>query len=237
MSEHNRAEFQVTIAAPVEEVWRALRDPVEIRRWFGWDHDGIEAEIEQIFVDEAEPSDEDLTITWSHGDVFALEERGAETVVQVSRPAPAEGTWDDIFEGWMMFVQQLRFALERHPGQERRVFQLWISRDPAAGLPADALDLSGLGSTAVGQRYELDSPVGERMTGVVWYRSPHQIGVSVDGYGDGLIVVAGSHSAPGRGMAIVTTYGQDDAAFERIRARWTAWWEAAYPPGPDLDTQ
>jgi uncharacterized protein YndB with AHSA1/START domain len=237
VSEHNRAEFQVTIAVPVDEVWRALRDPVEIRRWFGWEYDGIDAEIEQIFVDEAEAAEAKLTITWSHGDAFTLEARGTQTVVRVSRPAPGEGTWDDIYEGWMMFVQQLRFALERHPGQDRRVFQLWISRDPASGLPADALDLSGLGSIAVGQRYELDSPVGERMTGVVWYRSPHQIGVSVDGYGDGLIVVAGSDSAPGRGMAIVTTYGQDDAAFERIRARWTAWWQAAYPHEPGADTR
>ncbi|HXV95083.1 MAG TPA: hypothetical protein VD695_00915 [Gaiellaceae bacterium] len=235
MSGHNRAEFQVTIAAPVEAVWRALRDPVEIRRWFGWDYDGIEAEIEQIFVEEAEAAEEELTITWSHGDVFTLEPRENQTVVRVSRPAPGEGTWDDIYEGWIMFVQQLRFALERHPGEERKVFQLWISRDPASGLPADALGLGKLGSTAIGQRYELDSPVGERMTGVVWYRSPHQIGVSVDGYGDGLIVVAGSDSAPGRGMAIVTTYGRDDAVFERIRARWTAWWQAAYPHDPDAD--
>ena len=236
MSER-RAEFQVAVAAPVEEVWRALRDPAEIRRWFGWDYDGIEAEIQQIFLDEAEPSEAELTIRWSHGDVFALEALGARTVVRVSRPAPAEGTWDDVFEGWRMFVQQLRFALERHPGQERRVFQLGIGRDPSAALPADALGLGGLASSADGQRYELDSPVGERLTGVVWYRSPHQIGVSVDGYGDGLIVVAGSDSAPGRGMAIVTTYWLEDAAFERIRARWMAWWRAAYPPEQDSDAR
>ena len=233
----NRAELQVTIAAPVEEVWRALRDPAEIRRWFGWEHDGIEAEIEQIFVDEAEPSEDERTISWSHGDVFELEPRGAHTVVRVSRPAPAEGAWDDIFEGWTMFVQQLRFALERHPGRERRVFQLWSGRDPAAALPTHALGLSGLGSGAIGQRYELDSPVGERLAGVIWYRSPHQIGVSVDAYGDGLIVVAASDSAPGRGMAIVTTYGLDDAAFERVRARWAAWWQAVYPPEPGADTR
>lgn len=236
MSER-RAEFQVAVAAPVEDVWRALRDPAEIRRWFGWDYDGIEAEIQQIFLDEAEPSEAELTIRWSHGDVFALEALGARTVVRVSRPAPAEGTWDDVFEGWRMFVQQLRFALERHPGQERRVFQLGIGRDPSAALPADALGLGGLASSADGQRYELDSPVGERLTGVVWYRSPHQIGVSVDAYGDGLIVVAGSDSAPGRGMAIVTTYWLEDAAFERIRARWTVWWRAAYPPEQDAGSR
>jgi len=233
----NRAELQVTVAAPVEEVWRALRDPVEIRRWFGWEHDGIEAEIEQIFVDEAEPSEDERTISWSHGDVFELESRGAHTVVRVSRPAPADGAWDDIFEGWTMFVQQLRFALERHPGRERRVFQLWSGRDPTAALPTNALGLSRLGSGAIGQRYELDSPVGEKLAGVIWYRSPHQIGVSVDAYGDGLIVVAASDSAPGRGMAIVTTYGLDDAAFQRVRARWTAWWEATYRPAPSADTR
>ena len=34
MSEPVRIE--VTVAAPVEEVWRALRDPAQLRRWHGW---------------------------------------------------------------------------------------------------------------------------------------------------------------------------------------------------------
>lgn len=236
VSDSGRVEFQVVVAASVDEVWQALREPAEIRRWFGWDYDGLEAEIEQIFMDEAKPSEDDRTIRWSHGDEFTLEARGKQTVVRVARPAPAAGEWDDIYEGWMMFVQQLRFALERHPDEERRSFQLGIGGDAAAGLPADALGLGGLGSSAGGQRYELDSPVGERLTGEVWHRSPHQIGVSVDGYGDGLIVVAASDSAPGRGMAIVTTYGLDAAAFDRVRERWTAWWQATYPDAAGADS-
>ncbi len=231
MSDPGRAEFQVTIAAPVDAVWQALRDPAEIRRWFGWDYDGLDAEIQQIFVDEAVPSEEERTITWSHGDVFTLEPRGTETVIRVARPAPAAGEWDDIYEGWLTFAQQLRFALERHRGEERRTFQFFARN----GLPAAALGLDGIASSAFGHRYELDSPLGERLTGEIWYRSPHQIGVSVDAYGDGLIVVAGG-SAPSRGMVVVTTYGLDEGAFDELKERWTAWWQATYPEESTDDT-
>jgi len=63
-----------------------------------------------------------------------------------------------------------------------------------------------------------------------------ELGFSVDGYGDGLIVVAASDSAPGRGMAIVTTYGLDPAAFDRVKERWTAWWQATYPDAAAADS-
>ena len=45
---------EVVIAAPADAVWRALREPAEIRRWFGWDYDGLDAEIEFIFERESD---------------------------------------------------------------------------------------------------------------------------------------------------------------------------------------
>jgi uncharacterized protein YndB with AHSA1/START domain len=48
---------EVEVAAPADAVWRALREPAEIRRWFGWDYEGLDEEIRQIFVDGAKADD------------------------------------------------------------------------------------------------------------------------------------------------------------------------------------
>ena len=117
---------EVVIAAPADAVWRALRDPAEIRRWFGWEYDeggGLAEEIEQIFDRETTASDEERTLDTGAG-VFTLTERGDRTVLRITRAAPAgqsswDGIYDEVNEGWLTFVQQLRFYLERHPGQDR----------------------------------------------------------------------------------------------------------------------
>ena len=111
---------EVVVAAPVDAVWRALREPAEIRRWFGWDYDGFEEEIRQIFVEGATVDDEARVLDTGDG-AIALEDRGDRTVVRVTRAAPAgrDGVYDEVDEGWLTFVQQLRFYLERHPGKER----------------------------------------------------------------------------------------------------------------------
>lgn len=123
---------EVAIAAPVETVWRALRDPAEIRRWFGWQYEGLDEEIQYIFVDHSTAADEAHVLDGGPGGTIALEAQGDRTVVRVTRPAPA-GSWDDIYdevnEGWLTFVQQLRFYLERHPGQERRTLHVPASGD------------------------------------------------------------------------------------------------------------
>jgi uncharacterized protein YndB with AHSA1/START domain len=114
---------EVVIAAPVETVWRALRDPAEIRRWFGWDHEGLDEEIRFIFAEHSTADDEAHVLDGGDGGRIALEPQGDRTVVRVTRAAPAggwEGVYDEINEGWLTFIQQLRFYLERHPGQERR---------------------------------------------------------------------------------------------------------------------
>ena len=110
---------ELEIAAPVDAVWRALRDPAEIRRWFGWDYDGLEDEIRFIFEEASTADDEAHVLDGGPGGTISLEARGDRTVVRVTRPAP-DDVYDEVNEGWLTFIQQLRFYLERHPGQERR---------------------------------------------------------------------------------------------------------------------
>ncbi len=95
--EHKVAE--VGIAAPRAVVWQALRDPVEIRRWFGWETPDIDAEITMIFVDGAEADEAAGIIQFGEWegvkDRFELGERDGKTVVSVVRTgAPPEGGWD-----------------------------------------------------------------------------------------------------------------------------------------------
>ena len=110
---------EVAVAAPVEEVWRALREPEEIRRWFGWEYEGLDEEIRFIFFEASKADDEAYVLDGGEGGTIALEAQGDRTVVRVTRTAPSGG-FDEVNEGWLTFIQQLRFYLERHRGQERR---------------------------------------------------------------------------------------------------------------------
>ncbi len=226
MSEAERFQIEVTVAAPVDAVWRALREPAQVRRWHGWDDDGLDAEIRTIFFENVAESEADHTLKVQSGDLFSLIDLGGRTLVRMTRaPRDSDAEWDayyeDINEGWLTFMQQLRFALERHPGVDRRtLFFSGQSRDGGTAL-AQLGDVS----QAVGERYEATTSAGERLTGIVWFRSEHQTGLTVDQWGDGLLIVA---EQPGGAMAVLTTYGLDDASFDALRSRWTEWWDAHY---------
>lgn len=131
---------EVVVDAPAAQVWRAFRDPLELRRWHGWEYDGIEDEIRQIYFDDVTVSEQELTLDTHGAGRFELEPRGETTVVRVRRAAPEgaagwEGVYDEINEGWRSFVEQLRFYLERHAGEERRTLFLEREIAPPAGEP------------------------------------------------------------------------------------------------------
>jgi hypothetical protein len=95
-----------------------------------------------------------------------------------------------------------------------------------------ALGLGDLATVALGQRYEATTALGETFAGEPWFRSTHQTGFTVDGYGDGLVVLIeqppAAHRPHGGGSSVITAYGLDDASFARLRQRWDDWWRAHY---------
>jgi hypothetical protein len=233
----DRVLVELLVAAPIDTVWRALRDPQEIARWFGWVYPGLPGEIEMIFLGDVEASEADHTLQM-FPDRYTLEACGPDcTIVRVIRSAPVtdkswQGIYDDAVEGWLMFTEQLRFALTRHRGADRRTLFL-DGRPTHADTPLpDAIGLTRLASVPIGQRYHVTTAFGEALAGEIWFRSAHQIGLTVDGYGDGLIIVttrpATAKSPFGSGTVVITSYGLDDAALTAVHRRWIDWWRGRY---------
>ena len=235
----DRVLVEILVAAPIETVWKAVRDPLEMQRWFGWDYPSLAADVEMMFggwktviVSEAERTMSDQP------DRFTFEAVGEQTIVRVIRSAPVTddswtGIYSDVLEGWLTFFQQLKFVLERHPGAGRRTIYLnGRASSAATPQPAEALGLSPLSIVPVGERYSVKTATGETLEGAVRYRAPYQLGLTVDGYGEGLVIVSArprtAKSPHGGGNIIVMTYGLDDAAYADTRERWTSWWRNTY---------
>jgi uncharacterized protein YndB with AHSA1/START domain len=242
MKESDRVLVEILVAAPIETVWRALRDPAEVRRWFGWDYPGLAEEINMIFGPENVASDADHTLRFGGmgmaEDRYTLEAQGDHTIVRLIRSAPVtdpswKGIYDDVSEGWLTFTEQLRFVLERHHHQDRRTLYLnGRAKTVAAPLPAQALGLDSVIAVPTGHRYATKTTLGEAIEGQIWFRSPFQLGLTVDGYGDGLIIIGTrpttDKSPHGGGNVVIMTYGLDDATFAGLRDRWIAWWGNQY---------
>lgn len=229
--------ISVTIGVPAAEVWRALREPALILQWFGWDADTLPAEVEFIFIEHAVADDDARVLRFEGmGDRFEVEARGQQSILRVVRPAPSPDTdwdaaFDDMTQGWMAFVQQLKFAIEHHGLAQRRT--LYFSGSPReAGDPlaAEALGLDDL--PLLGQRYVVEIDEDERLTGHVWHKTRHQLGVTVDDWGNGLLVIMdrppNDRWPRGGSQATLTTYGLSDAAFADLEARWSEWWNEGF---------
>jgi hypothetical protein len=235
MSEDARPRIEVTIAAPADEVWDALRTKDKIRHWHGWDYDGLDGEIDLVFFTDTVEDASAHTVKLHGGDEFRLEPHGDGTRVTLTRaPRGDNPDWDayygDITEGWITFLHQLKFAVERQPGAVRRTLFFVGGNDNAVHL-STALHLADI---AAGTPFQRDL-LGEDVKGELWYRTEHQLGITVDAWGNGLLIVSSVDSTPskpkGAAMAILSTYNLDDAHLADLDARWRPWWTRHFPAG------
>lgn len=229
------------VAASPDDVWASLRDPALVARWFGWDYDGLESEITQIFGDGVTADDAARTLTWDDGDRFQLEPDGEGTRLRVVRShhgvtGEFDGAFDPVDEGWITFAQQLRFALERHPGQDRRTVSAHgLDLGPHDSPLLSRLGLRLLGDDPVGGRYEVRSEDGTTFSGEVFFQTDLQIGLTVAEEDDALLVVARTPPAAappdGEVMLVLSLYGADAERAADVDRRWTAWWGGAEGDG------
>lgn len=235
MGDDARPRIEVTIAAPVDVVWDALRSKDRIRHWMGWDYDGLDGEIDLIFFTETVEDASARTLTLHGGDEVRLESRGEDTRVTLTRaPRGDNPDWDayygDVTEGWITFLQQLKFAVERHAGAVRRTLSFVGGNENAVHL-IDALNLADI---AAGTQFRMNL-LGEDVRGEMWFRSDHQLGITVDVWGDGLLIVSSADPTPGKpsgaAMAILSTYDLDDTRLADLDSRWRPWWTDRFPGG------
>ncbi len=240
-----REVVAVDVPAPTDVVWQALRDPREIRRWYGWERDGLDAEIRRVFAEEptvAEvgavtgPGGTTRSLSWRHGHRLTVAPAGADgqhTRVTLTRPAEADvwfdGMYDEADEAWTGSLQQLRFALGLHPGEDRTTFTaLGMDAGPHGRRLVDRVGLGTVRGVHLGGYVEARRPDGSLLGGVVWHRTAHQVGVVLHGLVRTLLVVtevpAGHHPPHGVVSAVLSVYGGDEATLAETGRRWRAWW-------------
>ncbi|GAA4683287.1 SRPBCC family protein [Phytohabitans rumicis] len=189
-------EQQLTVDAPRDTVWRAFTEPERIREWFGWDYDGLDAEIAWI-VGDANLAAAPDRISHSDGSYIELAGESGQTTIKVAFPDSVE-----VEEGWRTFLAQLRFLLETAPrGRRRTVYLTGEAAGPAVAALAE---------------------------GRPWHDAPRQRS-AVDTAGHLVVVTANAgltSEDTGPVSVLVTTYGLDDAAFDELRQRWGARWQA-----------
>ncbi|MET0425289.1 MAG: activator of HSP90 ATPase [Actinoplanes sp.] len=195
-------DVELPLAAGRDLVWEAVTQPPVLRQWFGWDYDGLDAEIQQIFVDEATLWAPDR-MGWADGSYLEVTGDDDGALVRVARESgnPADpDRYDAIEEGWRAFLLQLRFLLEQRPAGVRRTLYL-------------------LGETTGRQALALIE--GD------WQRFGSRAAWTVDEAGH-LIVVSAHLPLDSRNASrtevIISTYGLDDAAFEAGREAWAKRW-------------
>nr|WP_221382815.1 activator of HSP90 ATPase [Actinoplanes polyasparticus] len=195
-------DLEVPVRAGRDETWESVTQIDVLHQWFGWDYDGLAAEIKQIFVDEATLWAPEQ-MGWADGSYLEVVGDDDDARVRVAREGTGPGgpeVYDAIEEGWRSFLIQLRFLLDQRPQGRRRTLYL-------------------TGETT--GRQALSLVPGE------WERFGPRVAWTVDADGH-LVVAAGriplDHPSASRFEVTVSLFGADDATFEAARESWAKRW-------------
>lgn len=242
MTLDRREIVSLDLPADLHTTWAHLREPQLVRRWFGWEYDGLDAEIQQIFVGQAvaaQRADGDTithTLSTPGHDVLTVTARSHDpgrTHLSITRRshdvAPYDGVYDAVDEGWIQFAHQLRFALTVHPGQDRRTLSVFgLDAGDRRDKLLDRAGLHGVRGIPIGGHVQARRPDGTLLGGTLVYKEEHQFGIQLHGITESFLVIletpVASHPPHGTVGAVLSVYGIDDPTFVQVEERWSGWW-------------
>jgi uncharacterized protein YndB with AHSA1/START domain len=231
-----KVEAEVSIAATPEEVWRAVSEGEEIKRWFCIDARVNPGPNGSIWMSFGEGMDWEAPIEiWDPPhhlraaavDYF-IEARGGETVLRIVHSGFGADAWDEELDtlngGWRAFAAVLRNYLEKHRGEPRTLAyfrhpSIEMERKDAFPKLLRALDVPLVGE---GERFE-----GELFRGAADVALPPiNLSGPLENHGNGFLFL---EVEPGRGScrpsAWVSLYGESGAGAaalqEELRERIT----------------
>jgi hypothetical protein len=191
-------QVSLTIKAPLDKVWTALRHKEKLLQWHGWETPTLKDEIENIYftdTKEGNPTDSSQRqLTVNGGDSFILEAHDKHTILTLVR-APLSGNrewdtyYDNITEGWVSFLEQLRFMLEHQPDRPRHT-----TIESSKIKHKTFIKEVGIGNEQEGATFT-GTFDNEEISGMIYFITSKQIGLLVNEWGPGLLIVQFSEAA------------------------------------------
>lgn len=190
-SKNNTPQLSLTINTLIDVVWDALRNREKLLQWHGWDTPGLKEEIENIYftdITEDTVDDQKRTLVVNGGDTFIVEAQGGATKLTLVRAGlSGDPEWDayygNITEGWVSFIEQLRFMVEREPNVPRKTTFTSLSVERGKALAQLSLGDEKSGTPFKG--YFQD----DKVSGSVWFSTPNQLGLVINEWGPGLLIL------------------------------------------------
>ncbi|AFM14153.1 hypothetical protein Turpa_3516 [Turneriella parva DSM 21527] len=190
-SEKNTPQLTITINAVIDAVWHALRHKEKLMQWHGWATPSLEDEINTIYFTDVKEETDDVQkykLVVNGGDTFILKsDQDATNLTLVRAGLSGNIEWDayygNITEGWVSFIEQLRFLLEHSPKIPRKT--TFNKKKLVREEIISQLNLSDLteGTKFKGQLE------GEMLSGEVWFNTLNQLGLVVNDWGPGLSII------------------------------------------------
>lgn len=191
----NQTLFSATFLMPATPatVWQHLREPELLRRWFGWHGPEFEDEIAGLSGGFSTVEHEGRAVVI--GDHrMGLQEVSSGTELRISRITASVEHGVEIDEGWVTFLEQLRYVITVQPAGARHT--LVIPGVPAPDIP-----------------WEHDE----------WARSARQRTVLAPAWGHVQVAIIEPTAGGPAARVVVNGYGRTDDQVVEQHAAVTAW--------------
>ncbi len=174
-------------------VWRHLREPELLRRWFGWHGPEFEDEIAGLSGGfSAVEREGRAVVIGDHR--MELQETDAGTELSVSRVGESDEHGIEIDEGWVTFLEQLRYVIAVQPEGARHTYM--VPGAPATDIPWEHEE---------------------------WARSAHQRTVLVPAWGQVQVATVRPAAGGPAARIVVNGYGRTDDEAAEQHAAAAAW--------------